>query len=152
MEYSDSSDRKDERCVLSIIMITFQITTAVCLYKQETFFPHTPKNQYSATEEKEFSGSSPHTPPSGSELSICVDPENLNQEGAASWLIMWPFLRKNGKTMFPRWVGSEAGGSFKVCANPTKRKPRLVSSIPALPELQRRLGGSSLWKDSENTG
>ena len=40
--YSDRSDRKHENCVLSILMIIFQLT-AVCLYKQETAFVHNTK-------------------------------------------------------------------------------------------------------------
>lgn len=41
--YSERSDRKHEKRVLTIIMIIFQITPAVGLYKQETVFPHTTK-------------------------------------------------------------------------------------------------------------
>lgn len=50
---------------------------------------------------------------------------------------------KMAKTTCSRWAGSR-----RVQTQP--RKPRRVSSIPALPRLQRRLGDSSLLKDSEN--
>lgn len=135
------------KTVLSLIMIIFHITTAVCLYKQEAF-PQPPRTSIqSGKKDNSPCALSACVTSAASSASLCS--LNVGSKSASSWPTSWPFLSRCGKDK-----GLTLGGSEHVgCSRPVGKWPKAAPtgkhrdcSSLVTEEIRIRLFLGGLWR------